>query len=92
MSDASVSPMQNAAEQLGVVRDRIIVGVADAVNSGVDATRQAQAKMGEGLGSLFGQGKAMARYGRDVVRARPLTTVAIVLAAGYLIAKLNSRD
>lgn len=92
MSDAIASPLQNAAEQLGVVRDHIIVGVADAVNSGVDATRKAGAKASEGLGSLFGQGKVMARYGRDVVRARPLTTVAIVLAAGYLIAKLDRRD
>lgn len=92
MSDAHVSPLQNAAEQLGGVRDRIIVGVADAVNSGVDATRQAQARVGLGLGSLLDQGKLMTRYGRDVVRARPLTTVAVVLAAGYVIAKLNRRD
>ena len=85
MSNASVSHLQDASEKLGTARDHIIVGVADAVNSGVDAAREATARAGEGLDSLIEQGT-------EVIRSRPWATVGVALATGYLLAKFRGRN
>lgn len=92
MTDAPVSHLQNATEQLGLARDHITVGVADAVNSGVDAAREVKAQASESFDSLLDQGKDIAGMAADVMRSRPWATAGIALAAGYLLAKLRGRD
>ena len=91
MSTSPISHLQAAGEQLGVARDQIIVGVADAVNSGVDAAREAKAKVSENLDSLLDQGKDLMGQAGEVIRSRPWATVGVALATGYLIAKLSKR-
>lgn len=91
MSDASVSTLQGVTQKLGVARDHVIVGVADALNSGVAAARVAKDKAGEGLDSLLDQGKDLVDDAGDVIRSRPWATVGVALAVGYLIAKLSRR-
>jgi ElaB/YqjD/DUF883 family membrane-anchored ribosome-binding protein len=91
MSDASISPLHGVTEKLSVARDQVIVGVADAVNSGVEAARIAKEKAGEGLDSLLDQGKDLVDDAGDVIRSRPWATVGVALAVGYLIAKVSSR-
>ena len=91
MSDANGSTFSGVTDKLGVARDQVIVGVADAVNSTVDAARVAKDKVGEGLDSLLDQGKDLVEDAGDVIRSRPWTTVGIALAVGYLIAKATSR-
>jgi ElaB/YqjD/DUF883 family membrane-anchored ribosome-binding protein len=70
----------------------VIVGVADAVNSTVDAARLAKDKVSDSLDSLLDQGKDLVEDAGDVIRSRPWTTVGIALATGYLIAKATSRN
>ncbi len=92
MSNATVSHLQNATEQLGLARDHITVGVADAVNSGVDAAREVKAQASEKFDVLLDQGKDIASQAADVIRSRPWATVGIALAVGYVLAKLRGRD
>jgi ElaB/YqjD/DUF883 family membrane-anchored ribosome-binding protein len=91
MSDANGSTLNGVTEKLGIVRDQVIVGVADAVNSTVEAARVAKDKASEGIDSLLDQGKDLVDDAGDVIRNRPWATVGIALATGYLIAKLTSR-
>ena len=92
MSNASVSHLQNATEQLGLARDHLTVGVADAVNSGVDAAREVKAQAGESFDMLLDQGKDLLGQAAELIRSRPWTTVGVALAAGYVLAKLRGRD
>jgi len=92
MSNASVSHLKNATDQLGLARDHLTVGVADAVNSGVDAAREVKAQAGESVDMLLDQGKDLVEQAGEVIRSRPWATVGIALAAGYLVAKLGGRN
>ena len=92
MSNASVSHLKNATEQLGLARDHLTVGVADAVNSGVDAAREVKAQAGESVDMLLDQGKDLVGQAAEVIRSRPWATVGIALAAGYVVAKLAGRN
>ena len=92
MTNASVSHLQGASEQLGLARDHVVVGVADAVNSGVDAAREVKAQVGESFGSLLDQGKDLVDDAADRIRTRPWATVGIALAGGYLFARLVGRN
>ena len=92
MSNASVSHLHNATEQLGLARDHLTVGVADAVNSGVDAAREVKAQAGESVDMLLDQGKDLVDQAGEVIRSRPWATVGIALAAGYVLAKLGGRN
>ena len=91
MSNASVSHLHNASEQLGLARDHLTVGVADAVNSSVDAAREVKAQASESVDMLLDQGKDVVGQAGEVIRSRPWTTVGIALAAGYVLAKLGGR-
>jgi len=92
MSNASASHLHNATEQLGLARDHITVGVADAVNSGVDAAREVKAQAGESIDMLLDQGKDVIDQAGEVIRSRPWTTLGVALAAGYVLARLKGRD
>jgi len=92
MSNASVSHLKNATDQLGLARDHLTVGVADAVNSGVDAAREVKAQAGESVDMLLDQGKELVGQAGEVIRSRPWATVAVALAAGYVVAKLAGRN
>jgi ElaB/YqjD/DUF883 family membrane-anchored ribosome-binding protein len=92
MTNANGSAQQGVAEKLGTARDKVIVGVADAVNSTVDAAREAKDRVSEGLDGLLDQGKDLVEDAGDVIRSRPWTTIGIALAVGYVIAKVTSRD
>jgi len=87
MSNANVSHLQNATEQLGLARDHITVGVADAVNSGVDAVREVKAQAHESLDDLLDQGKDIASHAADIIRSRPWAAAGVALAAGYVLSK-----
>ena len=87
MSNADVSHLQNATEQLGLARDHITVGVADAVNSGVDAARELKAQANESLDDLLDQVKDIASQAANIIRSRPWATVGAALAAGYVLSK-----
>ena len=91
MTQASASHLQNAVDQLGQARDQVIVGVADAVNSGVDAAREVKAQAGESIDSLLDQGRELAEVAADKMRSRPWATVGIALASGYVLARLTGR-
>jgi ElaB/YqjD/DUF883 family membrane-anchored ribosome-binding protein len=92
MSDASVSTLQAVGEKLAVARDKTIVGVADAVNAGVDAARGAKDRMGEGVDSLLDQGKDLLGDAAELVRRRPWAAIGIAVAVGYVIARISRRN
>jgi len=92
MSTASASHLQNATEQLGLARDHLTVGVADAVNSGVDAARELKAQASEGVETLLDQGKDLLDDATEMMRSRPWATAGVALAAGFLVAKVLGRN
>ena len=88
-NDSSASPLERAA----LARDQITVGVADAVNSGMDAAKQAKAVLDEKLEGLIDSGKDVIDQAEDLIRTRPWVSFGAAFAAGYLIAKLTrSKD
>ena len=91
MSEGIASALEGATEKLSLVRDHVIVGVADVVNAGVGAARAAKEKVGSGVDTLLDQGKDLADDTAELIRSRPWATVGVALAVGYIIAKLTSR-
>jgi ElaB/YqjD/DUF883 family membrane-anchored ribosome-binding protein len=88
-NDSSASPLERAA----LARDQITVGVADAVNSGMDAAKHAKAVLDEKLEGLIDSGKDVIDQAEDLIRSRPWVSFGAAFAAGYLIAKLTrSKD
>lgn len=88
-NDSTASPLERAA----LARDQITVGVADAVNSGMDAAKQAKAVLDEKLEGLIDSGKDVIDQAEDLIRSRPWVSFGAAFAAGYLIAKLTrSKD
>ena len=87
------SAVSNAIDKAALARDHITVGVADAVNSGVDAAKNAKAILDEKLEGLIDSGKDVIDQAEDLIRARPWASFGAAFAAGYLIAKLTrSKD
>ena len=87
------SAVSNALDKAALARDHITVGVADAVNSGVDAAKQAKAMLDEKLEGLIDSGKDVIDQAEDLIRTRPWVSFGAAFAAGYLIAKLTrSKD
>ena len=86
------SRLRAAGEHLGQARDHLTVGVADAVNSGKDAAREAKAELDDKLEKLLDQGKDMLGQAEDLIRSRPWASFGAAFAAGYLIAKLTRRS
>ncbi|MEO5596929.1 MAG: hypothetical protein ABIQ97_07260 [Lysobacteraceae bacterium] len=92
MTDKTDSHLQNAGDHLGLARDHITVGVADAVNAGVDAAREVKADLDDKLESLVEQGKDMLDQAEDLIRTKPWASFGVAFAAGYLIAKFARRN
>ncbi len=92
MSDKTETHLHNAGEHLGLARDHITVGVADAVNAGVDAAREVKADLDDKLESLVEQGKDMLDQAEDLIRTKPWASFGVAFAAGYLIAKFARRN
>jgi ElaB/YqjD/DUF883 family membrane-anchored ribosome-binding protein len=87
------SAVSAALDKAALARDHITVGVADAVNSGVDAARNAKAMLDEKLEGLIDSGKDVIDQAEDLIRSRPWVSFGAAFAAGYLIAKLTrSKD
>jgi ElaB/YqjD/DUF883 family membrane-anchored ribosome-binding protein len=87
------SAVSAAIDKAALARDHITVGVADAVNSGVDAAKQAKAVLDEKFESLIDSGKDVIDQAEDLIRSRPWVSFGAAFAAGYLIAKLTrSKD
>ena len=87
------SAVSNAIDKAALARDHITVGVADAVNSGVDAAKNAKAILDEKLEGLIDSGKDVIDQAEDLIRTRPWVSFGAAFAAGYLIAKLTrSKD
>ena len=78
-----------ALDKAALARDHITVGVADAVNSGVDAAKNAKAMLDEKLEGLIDSGKDVIDQAEDLIRSRPWVSFGAAFAAGYLIAKLT---
>jgi ElaB/YqjD/DUF883 family membrane-anchored ribosome-binding protein len=83
------SAVSAAIDKAALARDQITVGVADAVNSGVDAARNAKAMLDEKLEGLIDSGKDVIDQAEDLIRTRPWASFGAAFAAGYLIAKLT---
>lgn len=87
------SAVSAAIDKAALARDQITVGVADAVNNGVDAARQAKAILDEKLEGLLDSGKDVIDQAEDLIRSRPWVSFGAAFAAGYLLAKLTrSKD
>jgi ElaB/YqjD/DUF883 family membrane-anchored ribosome-binding protein len=87
------SAVSNAIDKAALARDHITVGVADAVNSGVEAAKNAKAVLDEKLEGLIDSGKDVIDQAEDLIRSRPWVSFGAAFAAGYLIAKLTrSKD
>lgn len=91
-AESETSHLRNAGEHIGLARDHITVGVADAVNSGVDAAREAKAELDDKLDKLLDQSKDLLGQAEDLIRSRPWASFGAAFAAGYLIAKLTRRS
>lgn len=83
------SAVSAAIDKAALTRDQITVGVADAVNSGVDAAKHAKAVLDEKLEGLIDSGKDVIDQAEDLIRSRPWVSFGAAFAAGYLIAKLT---
>ncbi len=79
----------NALDKAALARDQVTVGVADAVNSGVEAAKNAKAVLDEKLEGLIDSGKDVIDQAEDLIRSRPWVSFGAAFAAGYLIAKLT---
>jgi ElaB/YqjD/DUF883 family membrane-anchored ribosome-binding protein len=91
-AESEATHLRNAGDHLGLARDHITVGVADAVSSGVDAAREAKAELDDKLEKLLDQGKDMVGQAEDLIRSRPWASFGAAFAAGYLIAKFTRRS
>ena len=89
MSNNSESSTARTAEKIALARDHITVGVADAVNDGMAAAKEAKAVLDEKLDSLIDSGKDVIDQAEDLIRSRPWASFGVAFAAGYLIAKLT---
>lgn len=87
--DNNESPFSNAIDKAALARDHVTVGVADAVNSGVEAAQKAKAVLDEKLEGLIDSGKDVIDQAEDLIRSRPWVAFGSAFAAGYLIAKLT---
>ena len=87
--DNSESAVGNAVDKAALARDHLTVGVADAVNSGVEAAQKAKAVLDEKLEGLIDSGKDVIDQAEDLIRSRPWVAFGSAFAAGYLIAKLT---
>jgi len=76
-------------DKAALARDKATVGVADAVNSGVEAAQKAKAMLDEKLEGLIDSGKDVIDQAEDLIRSRPWVSFGAAFAAGYLVAKLT---
>lgn len=82
-----------AREKAALARDQLTVGVADAVDSGMEAARTAKAVLDQKLDGLIDSGKDVIDQAEELIRTRPWVSFGAAFAAGYLIAKLTrSKD
>lgn len=79
-------------EKAALARDQLTVGVADAVDSGMEAARTAKAVLDQKLEGLIDSGKDVVDQAEDLIRTRPWASFGVAFAAGYLIAKLTRKD
>ena len=80
-------------EKAALARDQLTVGVADAVDSGLEAARTAKAVLDQKLDGLIDSGKDVIDQAEDLIKTRPWVSFGAAFAAGYLIAKLTrSKD
>ncbi len=91
-TQTDTSHLKAAGEHLGLARDHVTVGVADAVNAGVDAAREVKAEISDKLDDLLDKGKDMLDQAEELILARPWASFGVAFAAGYLIAKLARRS
>lgn len=85
------SHLDSARENLDEAREALASGVADALDSGAAAAREAKAELDEKLQGLLDQGKAMLGQAEDLIRSKPLASFGVAFAAGYLVAALTRR-
>ena len=79
-------------EKAALARDQLTVGVADAVDSGMEAARTAKAVLDQKLEGLIDSGKDVVDQAEELIRTRPWASFGVAFAAGYLIAKLTRKD
>ena len=80
-------------DKAALARDQLTVGVADAVDSGMEAARTAKAVLDQKLEGLIDSGKDVIDQAEDLIKSRPWASFGAAFAAGYLIAKLTrSKD
>jgi ElaB/YqjD/DUF883 family membrane-anchored ribosome-binding protein len=95
VSDNNSSPSEGSiVDKAALARDKITVGVADAVESGAEAARNAKAILDEKLEGIIDSSKDVIDQAEDLIRSRPWVSFGAAFAAGYLVAKLtrSSKD
>ena len=80
---------ESIVEKAALARDQVTVGVADAVESGMEAARNAKAMLDEKFEGLIDSGKDVIDQAEEIIRTRPWVSFGAAFAAGYLIAKLT---
>lgn len=80
---------ESIVEKAALARDQVTVGVADAVESGMEAARSAKAVLDEKFEGLIDSGRDVIDQAEDLIRERPWVSFGAAFAAGYLIAKLT---
>jgi ElaB/YqjD/DUF883 family membrane-anchored ribosome-binding protein len=92
-SNGDNGTLKGVADKAALARDQLTVGVADAVNSGVEAAKTAKAALDDKLEGLIDSGKDVIDQAEDLIRTRPWVSFGVAFGAGYLIAKLTrSKD
>lgn len=81
--------VDRVGEQAALARDHLTVGVADAVNSGMEAARSARAAIDTKLEGFLESGKDVLEQAEDLIRTRPWASFGTAFAAGWLIAKIT---
>lgn len=83
--------LDQARENLGEAREALRAGVAEALDAGAAAAKEARAELDDKLSGLMDQGKALLGQAEELIRSRPLASFGVAFAAGYLVAALTRR-
>ena len=78
-----------ATEELKLGKAHVKADLADGALAGIAAAEQAGGAAREQMDVLMDKGRDLIDSAAELVRERPLTSVGVAFAAGYLIAKLS---
>lgn len=83
--------LEKAQDKLGLARDQLTVGVADAASSTADAAREVGADLQQRTDDLMEQGREVLTDAERWIRERPVAAFGIAFGVGYLLSRLLRR-